>query len=791
MNISFSKKLLFVFAYFLSPEVFAGIFNVLPTDKSLEYLGIIFGGSVGAITLGGDANPLLSRMFERFNFIIVTVGVSILSYIGIAAAINTAREGEAMGKKFSLWVPLRAMLGMLLMVPSPGTGYSVVQMTVMWVVLNGIGAANQVWGIVLDQLASGLKAAGKIEVPISNQDIGPTVEAVLKASTCMQFLNNTPGIPLVQEFGRVKPIVRYKPFVPPLASADKISETATVSVGIEGTPDPANESLCGSFTVSTVIIKGDKNNAFNKSSLDTRLAIKINGLMAMFSVLEPASAVLRVSYSTDPPEPELGYVQQAINGYKAQLVNLIMGVKNQPGPSIGGLSVQGSNAIIDTGTALASAGNAVKQAWEAPPENVPIASEQVAAFKRLGWIHAGSYYYSMSKSADKVDLDASSKILPDLIPNSAPTIIPLFSDPANATTPPIGWIGAKQLYTVLNSYNNRVAFIQAESRAGYFYLADQVTSLNSLPALGSGNVSSGNKFIDKIVGGISDNIRRPIIEKFQSGFTGQKEDPLIGIGKFGWELMLAGELSIFYSMIVAFGISTLASPASCMNPAAYSVNQLLLQVFIVVFTFLVLMWTIGATLGVYIPLIPYIIFTGTAVGWLLAVIEAIVAAPLIALAMVQPGGEELGALKTPLMILANLFLRPTLMIFGFVIAASFLRAILTMINFGFSRAVEESVIPTLFGIVPVLGIYAGFVIAMINEAFSLIYDLPNKVIRYMGGKEESFSPGKLTEGAEKGGKQGGEAAAGAMKAAGSGVQGKLKTKMEEGKKMHEDQNAPK
>src|SRR5256885_1748418 len=69
----------FILCYFMAPEILAGVFDVIPTDKSKQYLGMIFGGSVGTISLGGSANPMLSKMFEKFNFIVVTAGVVVLS----------------------------------------------------------------------------------------------------------------------------------------------------------------------------------------------------------------------------------------------------------------------------------------------------------------------------------------------------------------------------------------------------------------------------------------------------------------------------------------------------------------------------------------------------------------------------------------------------------------------------------------------------------------------------------------------------------------------------------------
>ena len=107
--------------YFIAPNVFAGVFDPPPSDQSLAYLGMIFGSNVGTIYLGGAANPVLAQMFEQFNTIIVAIGTVVISYIGIVSTINTAQEGQTMGKKWSsIWLPMRSMMGMLLMVPTPG-----------------------------------------------------------------------------------------------------------------------------------------------------------------------------------------------------------------------------------------------------------------------------------------------------------------------------------------------------------------------------------------------------------------------------------------------------------------------------------------------------------------------------------------------------------------------------------------------------------------------------------------------------------------------------------------------
>ncbi len=146
---------------------------------------------------------------------------------------------------------------------------------------------------------------------------------------------------------------------------------------------------------------------------------------------------------------------------------------------------------------------------------------------------------------------------------------------------------------------------------------------------------------------------------------------------------------------------------------------------------------LGATLGIYIPLVPYVIFTTTAFGWMIQVIEAVVAAPIIALGLVHPGGEELGKIGSALPILANIFLRPTLMIFGFVLGASLLRAGIALVNFGFIPAITEGAAVSIFSILAVLGMYVGIMTAIVNKSFSLVYLLPNQIMRWMGGSAES------------------------------------------------------
>ncbi len=714
------KGLLFLAFCLICPEVLATVFSVSPTDKSQQYLGMIFGSSVGAINLVGESyNATLSLMFERFNFIIVTVGALTLSYLGIVSTINTAREGEAMGKKISMWVPMRAFTGMLLMVPGPTSGYSVVQMTVLWVILNGIGAANSIWNVVLAQLSQGVSVTAGITLPdLTSNDI---VKYGLFANTCMYAVNsiandtsNPPNLATVpgpyQQFGPVKIYTKTNPAIitpsPGPGIPESISQNAYLMVGLEGAPAPYN-TLCGQFTISTSYNSNDAYNVFDIATATQLTTAKLAATQAIFTATDAAAQLMASKYpytdANNYVKPEPGYIYAAIKAYIGQMSQIA-----QPTKKV-------ANSINST----------------------------YANLSQVGWIHAGSYYFEMVKGST-ITPNPQATTLPstNAIPSNMDTVIPANAQ-ANWTTTGGQTTAAlvilsdaqiKQLNTGLQNAND-------------YYTNDPVGAPASV-GLAVSNASTGNKFLDAIVGSVRDGLQNKVIGGLQDLTSGS--NPLIKVGTFGTALMVGAEIATFASILVGFFLSLAGSAASCMNPLPYAIIVLVLQIFPVILGVFTMMWSMGATLGIYVPLIPYMIFTTSAFGWIIAVIEAVVAAPLIALGLTHPSGEELGKATSALVILANLFLRPTLMIFGFVMAGSLLNAGIAFINYGFLPALNSATTPSMFSILAVLGMYVSLIIAIVNKSFSLVYMLPNQIMRWMGGPTENFDPSDMTKQAKEG-----------------------------------------
>jgi defect-in-organelle-trafficking protein DotA len=758
------KLLLGIFCYLVCSEAFAYIFTVSPTDMSQQYLGLIFGSTVGAINLiAASNNVTLSLMFQNFNFIIVTIGAVVLGYLAVISTVNTAREGKAMGEKISMWVPLRALFGMLMMVPGPSSGYSVVQMTVLWIVLNGIGAANSVWNVVAAELSQGIGIQGaQVQLPSTSQ---PTVlvQGVLYANTCLHSINNMtdllqgPG-PLTQ-YGPVSvyPVLGPAPKQPTVDPTNPnhltLTQTASVNIGLAGQGAPAAlTTLCGQLNLSVTLDNmvtgnnGAPGNTFNFATLAQTMTVKIAAVQAMFNVLDPAAQAL-ASTATGaqyaPPDP--GYLNAAVQAYTGQIVPIAV---------VGGMQVSAGANAASWATNPVAAGNAVTGAYQ--------------QLQQAGWIHAGSFYYTMvSATSPKIDSSAIS------LPTTSNIPLPMNNFAAGQQVP-ASWT------TVNGSTNTAITSLLDSTHLGQLnmglknvaqYVLQQA-SYTPNPQLTPQAISTGNATLDGLVQFIENNIQTPIITGIQNMMTGTNnnsgnyqpltftQDPLVSMAQFGSGLMWAAEGATLGIIALGFLLTLAGSVVSCISPLPFALITLVGQITLPMFMAFGLLWTAGATFGIYAPLIPYLVFTTSAFSWMIAVIEAMVGAPLIALGLVHPSGEELGKAESALVILANVFLRPTLMVFGFVLGASLLRAGIALVNYGFLPALISSTIPSMLSILVVLGLYTGLIVSMISQSFSLIYLLPNQIMRWMGGQAESSDPSNMVKDAKASGdtmaKEGGQ-----------------------------------
>jgi conjugal transfer/type IV secretion protein DotA/TraY len=174
---------------------------------------------------------------------------------------------------------------------------------------------------------------------------------------------------------------------------------------------------------------------------------------------------------------------------------------------------------------------------------------------------------------------------------------------------------------------------------------------------------------------------------------------------------------------------------------------------------------IGAVLYFVLPFMPFIYFMFAVSGWVKSIFEAIVAMPLWALAHLRIDGEGLpgpGATQGYFLLL-EIFLRPTLIVFGLLASISIFAALVNVLNQvfdvvvanagGYNAEMEGQIAAgtapagtnsnLAFGRAPLdeffyTAMYAIICYMMGLACFKLVDQIPNNILRWMGVSVSTF-----------------------------------------------------
>ncbi|OAI49490.1 hypothetical protein AYO45_02400 [Gammaproteobacteria bacterium SCGC AG-212-F23] len=799
------------------------IFQLAPDDQSIVFLGQIF-GNVG-VALSGTGPVLLGNMFKVFNTALLVLGTGIVFYTTIMGVLSTAHEGEFMGKKFhGLWVPVRMVFGIATLMPT-GSGYCAIQVAVMWFIIQGIGAADSVWGTVNTFFASGgqvgLKAA-----PIDTNQTAPKIAAqlfsnlVCQALVTKQYSNNGANAPahsqLIQDktgttigywFGRN---INSGSWVPGAKTDNKVqyecgcvcwgSQCQNLSPSAKGYSGGPGAGTCGKLTTTTGTVSDAKYQAQTTAMMSLVPTMEILADYYVRTMIADPNCWPQGGCSTTclpakaQPNPQIPTCQ-FFNKYYATAGCPTLDYAG-PGPSCivtnpwsdstrGLLQQAGSNFIKDSATMIA--GFALNYAQLALQNQPPPATKDYTQ----GWLFAGAYYYEYAKNSGNntdtymgfvhsfgingVQTDQGVANLNGVIddPSGIDSTSAYFStdnipDSAGAT---LQTIFAKVYKSALD--------------ATYANLGDDTSGA---PASDAGPSSGLQGAASQM---LTDWAHRIAPAEASS------MNPIIQMQEFGHDL-LGGAEAVFWT---TFGINLVAAGFSMpysifgttWNPVVAGVLSYLVSMFNSGMFFLMAIFiSLGGLFAVYIPLLPYMLFTFGVLGWFIAVIEAMVAAPIMAIGILSPGGQHeiLGRAEPAVMILLNIFLRPTLMIFGMIAAMLLSSVIVFIINQAFSHVIASILNGSkgqFSGIIEgflFIFAYASIIITVVNKCFSLIHILPDRVLRYVGGHPEGFGEEQMAQGVK------GEiaGAGGQLGKAGAGLGGVgevglgARAKAEEGKK---------
>jgi len=191
---------------------------------------------------------------------------------------------------------------------------------------------------------------------------------------------------------------------------------------------------------------------------------------------------------------------------------------------------------------------------------------------------------------------------------------------------------------------------------------------------------------------------------------------------------------------------------------AYSMAGMLMWLPLIITTCTSL-FVAGVSFAILVPIMPFILYWSGQVSWLLSVMEAVIAAPLLCLAWAVPGGHtHMGHTLSGVKVLIGVVFRPVLMVLGL-----FAALILTFILIKFSSQAFQIVSDQILGFansmsstpptywmgshliyqnnssitegvlaVLMLLLFCSLMVMAFNKCFSMIYMIPEKVLGWIG-----------------------------------------------------------
>lgn len=168
-------------------------------DITVDFLQQTFGKGKDGIGLGGEGTVLGAAM-AVFNQAVLLLAMFFVIHTTITGTINSAHDGEILGKRMSeIWVPIRTITGTAFLLPL-SSGFSLIQMGVLWLALQGVGIADAMWTAALERFAE----TGTLVQP-SIPSARPLAASILRAEICMTAMNKQ-----FEDSNRVERIVPVK-----------------------------------------------------------------------------------------------------------------------------------------------------------------------------------------------------------------------------------------------------------------------------------------------------------------------------------------------------------------------------------------------------------------------------------------------------------------------------------------------------------------------------------------------------------------------------------------------------
>ncbi|MBK4987438.1 DotA/TraY family protein [Pseudomonas sp. S36] len=697
------------------------------TDQSVLMLEKIFGPVVMSLVKGIDPSNaeasanILATMFSFFNSGILIIGSLIVSYVAVMGVTNTANDGEAMGKSWSsLWTPVRIVAGGAVLLPTT-SGFSFIQLIVLMFSLWGVGFANGTYkaGMAMGVLSPDGIVAG-VNAPGAFYGLRDFARQYVNAAYCMRAAteiykgSSGPSFLFQAKPGQGAPADKVAVIDGRTESTYDFKDRNDVSNLAGGSP------VCGTmklFRFEARTVEG----AIPQALEQLRVSVQIKKLTSAVALMQDLDAwVNRWPYTINDPGWDAvnsNELNNIVQKWEKQIAtDLAAEVTNGQGGVDSGLK-----GFIDTLTVdgWAAAGGWFQRVGMVRGQIMGVLAEPVGTVgpPSLGGLPADARAALLSNSVTtiaeaintKAETETGSGQVRKARPDDIASLIP--KDPKSD-------INLSSLRSdmdaKMSSFVNGVMLNVVEIATG-------AGSNGQTPLCGTAGQMGGSLNRMKCVGDYLTVARAGILVAdvaIKTAGTAIRvlAGTLSSVKGLGNGLDLDKVVTPLWDWVLEVPVKQLALMASYIEPLAFY-------------------------FAVFLPSLPYTLFMIVFVGWVLAVLQSIIAAPLWAVMHMTPDRTFVGSQTQGYLLLLSLFARPALAVLGLFAAVLVSDPVIDYIATGFF-AMRGAVV-TSSGNVGAISEFLTFawwfmvfgltLLPVLYMTFGLPQTLPDTVLSWIGG----------------------------------------------------------
>ena len=679
---------------------------------------------------GGTGPTVFSTIIGYLNFTCIAVGGLLFFYNVTVGVMQSAHEGKILGERWSsLWAPLRIVFGVGLLIPLPGLGgYNLGQAGIAYIVRGATSTASLVWIAAAETVIT-----DDIPIAASAPSVSPGLVRDLHANAgCMRVVQYQLDVAsgYADDKSKPRPIIGYHlietispasanttvtvidedgTVVTHSAASDRISATTAITGGSEADAPARMMGICGGWqTPGIPVYLTDLGDA----GLDVRDAFSTGHAVLIDTVATEMSTLTAAHfddarYGRNMPDIS-GEIARVTRDANAAMTTSMTELRSAAIAASG--SDDGRDLLLDRirGDANCAGPDCLGE----------------------GWLGAGTWYITLARLNNRL-----SSVIEARTETSGPQLSAsphdLFEEARGRATGR-SWFGlgsyvsdddvagmptADEMFRTLESYDRQFAESGAKLAAlGYPLDAASVAEINS---------DAADSIWDRVPGAqtMLTNLNGIFLSALEPGNFA--DDPMIGLTSIGKNL-----ITFAFALI---GISALAGLATG-GALAVSFGPIVTA-----------MIGAGVILSFVLPIMPFIFWLLGTTGYFLVVVEAVIAINLFALSHMRMDGEGISgeAGRNGWLLMLTLALTPTLMIFGFITGMVIFRVSDALLSAGFFYAVEGVIGGDFtFGFIAIIGyavLMALIYVVLLERSFSLITELPARVLRWIGDRDQIVS----------------------------------------------------